>query len=265
VVVARERRLAFGEVAELYDRARPSYPSELVEDVIELAPLDSAARALEVGAGTGKATMLFAAQGVSVLALEPSDAMASVARRNCARYPNVAIEPTEFERWQPTGSNFPLVFSAQAWHWIATELRYGLARAALQAGGLLAAFWNRPDWLACPFRDELDDAYRRTAPELVADGPMHPAHTGSPDAWGAWEREIEGAHGLHQAELRSYRWTCEYSTEEYVRLLQTHSDHIVLDREQHEALLREVATVLDAHGDVIEVSYLTRLCLARAR
>src|SRR5438105_8011948 len=72
-----ERRLAFGAVAELYDRARPSYPEALVEDVVALAPLGSPPRALEVGAGTGKATVLFAARGVAVHALAPSAEMAA--------------------------------------------------------------------------------------------------------------------------------------------------------------------------------------------
>jgi SAM-dependent methyltransferase len=264
VGVALERRLAFGGVAALYDRVRPSYPPALVDDVIELAPLHSRPRALEVGAGTGKATMLFASRGVSVLALEPSLEMAAIAERNCARYPNVAFERAEFERWQPGDEVFPLVFSAQAWHWLSPELRYHKARAAMDEGGVLACFWNRPDWPACPLSEELGDAYRRAAPELPADGPMHPAHSSSADVWGLWEHEIEAAPGLQQSEVRSYRWTCEYSTEQYVRLLQTHSDHIVLDDGQQESLLGEVTAVLDDHGGGLEVIYLTWLCLARA-
>jgi SAM-dependent methyltransferase len=95
VAPVSERRLSFGEVAELYDRARPSYPEALVEDLIELA---GAGTALEVGAGTGKATVLFGQRGVSVLALEPSAEMAAVARRRCARFPEVSIQQVEFER-----------------------------------------------------------------------------------------------------------------------------------------------------------------------
>ena len=61
-----ERRLTFGVVAELYDRMRPSYPLALVDDVLAFAGVG---RALEVGAGTGKATVLFAARDVEVVAL----------------------------------------------------------------------------------------------------------------------------------------------------------------------------------------------------
>jgi tRNA G46 methylase TrmB len=63
----RERRLVFGEVAELYD----SYPPALVDDLVAMAGLDGGQAVLEVGAGTGKATVLFAQRGIPVLAIEP--------------------------------------------------------------------------------------------------------------------------------------------------------------------------------------------------
>ena len=70
----RPRRLVFGEVAGLYDRARPSYPASLIDDLVSWA--QPGGRALEIGAGTGKATRLLAARGVSVLGIEPSAEMA---------------------------------------------------------------------------------------------------------------------------------------------------------------------------------------------
>ena len=71
----RPRRLVFGEVAGLYDRARPGYPASLIDDLVRWA--QPGARALEIGAGTGKATRLLAARGVSVLGIEPSAEMAA--------------------------------------------------------------------------------------------------------------------------------------------------------------------------------------------
>jgi hypothetical protein len=59
--VARPQRLLFGEGADLYDRHRPSYPAALVDDLLARAGLEHGGRAIEVGAGTGKATELRAA------------------------------------------------------------------------------------------------------------------------------------------------------------------------------------------------------------
>src|ERR1039458_4096462 len=82
----REQRFIFGEVAELYDRARAGYSATLVDDVLSFVGVDSdRLRALEVGAGTGKATVAFAVRGLEILALEPSLEMATVARRRVGR------------------------------------------------------------------------------------------------------------------------------------------------------------------------------------
>lgn len=69
-------------------------------------------RMLEVGVGTGKATVPFAATGVSLLGLEPDPAMAALAARNCAGCPNVAIVTSSFEDWPVERSAFDLVLSA---------------------------------------------------------------------------------------------------------------------------------------------------------
>src|SRR2546427_238382 len=78
--MGREQRFVFGEVADLYDRARPGYPEALVDDVLECCGLP-APRVLEVGAGTGKATVAFAARGLEIVALEPPAGRASGASR----------------------------------------------------------------------------------------------------------------------------------------------------------------------------------------
>jgi SAM-dependent methyltransferase len=261
--VDERRRLSFGGVADLYDQARPSYPSALVDDVVEYSAAGGAVadRALEVGAGTGKATMLFAARGLIVLGIEPSAEMATIARRNSAAYENVTIEETEFERWRPAGHEFRLVFSGQAWHWISREVRYVAARAALEDGGALAAFWNRPDWAACNMRAAIGEAYRRTGHAGDADDPMNPVARPEVDGW---EAEIARASGLGEAEIRRYPWHSDYTTAEYLALLSTHSACLILDAPERERLLSTVAEAIDVRGGSFRMTYVTRLCLARA-
>jgi len=264
--VDRARRLTFGGVAELYDQARPSYPSELVDDVIALAGGAPGVRALEVGAGTGKATVMVAARGMVVRALEPSPQMAAIARRNCRAYPGVTIDETDLERWTVEEGAFALVFSAQAWHWVTPSAKYPRARQALVDGGLLAAFWNRPRWKDSPLRDELRSVYLEFAPDLGPDpGPGDPAVTTSPDRWEDWDAEIEAAAGFVRPEVRLYEWTRDYASSEYVRLLHTYSDHIVLADDRRAALTAAVSDVIERHGGTLRMSYVTKLCLAVAR
>ena len=50
-------RTTFEQVPELYDRARPNYPVEIFDDLVELAQLPQSARIIEIGCGTGQATL----------------------------------------------------------------------------------------------------------------------------------------------------------------------------------------------------------------
>lgn len=263
--VPPERRLAFGEVAELYDEARPSYPQVLVDDVLSFAAAEAGDLVLEVGAGTGKATISFADRGLRILALEPSRAMARLLRAHTTGRENVVVEEAEFESWRGE-RQFRLLYSAQAWHWIAPELRYLRAGEVLEPGGGLAVFWNRPRWESCPLRQELAEAYRRTAPDFgpgLGPGPMHPATGVRQPWWADWYRELEAAPGFTEAQMGTYTWRERYATEAYLRLLQTHSDHIVLDEPIRRALLEAVATLIDDHGGVLELEYETTLAMAR--
>jgi SAM-dependent methyltransferase len=257
------RRLSFGRIAELYDRRRPTYPAELIDDVIALAggvPL----RALEVGAGTGKATALFAARGVAIDAVEPSVEMAALARANVGDEANIAIVEAEFESLPAPAEPYDLLFSGQAWHWIDPDTRYVHARAALRPGGVLAPFWNRDVWDGNPLYDVLDRAYRTFAPELSDPGrPRTGGRRNSADP-AVWTAEITAAAGLTDPEVRSYEWQAVYSAREYTELLATHSDHALLPEHRRLRLLGAVATAIDDAGGELRLDYLAHCCLARA-
>jgi SAM-dependent methyltransferase len=232
----------------------------VIDELIDAADLEPGTLVLEVGAGTGKATRMLAERGLAVLALEPSAAMAAVARRNLASDPLVEIEQIDFETWRPRELLQALV-SAQAWHWISPELRYVRAGQVLRSGGVLAAIWTLPVWESNELREELCEVYSRTVPDLAADFPMHPA--GVPDDLaGDWHAEIEGSDAFARPRIREHPWSCTYPTAAYLQLLQTHQDHILLAPGQKDALLSAIAAVLDRAGARVTMDYVTRLCLA---
>src|SRR5215467_15015689 len=103
--------LVFGEVAELYERVRPPYPVALFDDVLSYGQISG--RALDVGAGTGRATIAFAARGVPVVAVEPDNAMADILARRAAKFPGVEIVRSRFEEFG-TSEQFGLLFCAEA-------------------------------------------------------------------------------------------------------------------------------------------------------
>jgi SAM-dependent methyltransferase len=252
VTTARERRLVFGEVADTYDRVRPGYPPEVVDDLVAL--VGSPARVLEIGAGTGKATEALVAAGFDVLALEPSPTMAAVLHR---RAPTARVVETSFEGWAADEGPFDVVLAAQSWHWVDPEA--GLARAAdvLAPDGVLALLWNHAIEDEHPLRAELDAVYRREAPDLAGNpaGAYARPHI---DALAASER-------FGPVEVREHRWLHDLATADYLDLLRTHSDKRLLADDARERLLAGIAEVVDAHGGRIAVPHTAMLVVARAR
>ncbi len=260
----REQRLVFGEDPELYDRARPGYPDAVVDDVLGFCGLEPArCRALEIGAGTGKATVAFARQGVRVRALEPDPAMAAVAERNCRPYPDVSIEVTSFEDWGLLEHAFDLVFSAQAWHWVRTGVRCTRAAAALAEGGCLALLWHRVRWAPDdPVRAALDECYREHAPALYARGPGFPGLTPA-QLEDESVVELEACGHFVDVTVHEHPWSQSFGPARYVDRLRTQSDHRLLPDGDRRKLLEAIAEVIEAHGGSVTVPHSTLVVLAR--
>jgi len=254
------KRLAFGSVAAQYDRARPSYPAAVIDSFVAALP-PAEGFVLEVGAGTGKATVLLAERGLDVVGLEPDPRMARLARAACAEYPRVTIETVDFERWRGPGRARAIV-SAQAWHWVDAATRYELARDRLVDDGLLAAIWTVPDWSRIALRGALQEVYARCVPDLEPAFPMHPA---SPPTTivAPWREEIEAAPGLVRPDTFEHEWQCDYSARAYAEMIATHQDHVLLDDRARRELLGAIEAAIDARGGSIAVAFRTRLCTAR--
>src|SRR5215204_4640687 len=131
-------RVTFDEDAERYDRARPGYPAAVFEDLLALTELGPGARVLEIGCGTGQATVPLAERGCRIVAVELGAELAAVARRNLARFPDVEVVTGAFEDWPLPPEPFDLVLSATAFHWIDPGVRVVKSAEALRPGGTLA-------------------------------------------------------------------------------------------------------------------------------
>lgn len=251
-------------MADEYDNVRPNYPPELVERVMEYGLLQPGDRALEVGSGTGKATLLFARRGLIIMCLEPSPQMAAVAKRNCASYPQVAIEVSSFEEWEAEPRAFDLVMSAQAWHWIDPHVGYAKAHDVLVPFGVLALFWNRLVWEDVVLRTDLKGVYARLAPELATNSPGFLGLDGREDP-SERAREIAESGLFGDVLVEIFQWSEEYERDRYLQLLNTQSHHRMLSKDKRRQLLEAVAGVIDQRGGKIRVDYSTELFLARSK
>ncbi|NBX05431.1 MAG: methyltransferase domain-containing protein [Betaproteobacteria bacterium] len=96
-----EQARSFDRIAGLYRQARRGYPAALFDDLAERAGLGPDCRVLEVGCGTGQATVDLAARAHSVLAIDPGAQLIAEARAQTQGVPNIDYTVSRFEDLAP--------------------------------------------------------------------------------------------------------------------------------------------------------------------
>jgi SAM-dependent methyltransferase len=250
----RARARVFGEVAGEYDRLRPGYPAELAGDVLRYAGAATRS-ALEVGAGTGKATVAFAERGVAVTAVEPDLAMARLLTDRAGGLP-VTVVVSTFEDFVPPAP-YDLLYSAQAWHWTDPATRWQRAVDALAPGGTLALFWNINRLADPAVVEAVLAAHRAHAPDVPVD--TEPV---DPDSLAAhWPRtDLDTVAELGDLTERLYRWDRTLSAADYVAHLATESAYRMLPDRVRAELFRALREALPGP---VRMTVDTALYLAR--
>lgn len=243
-VAARSRedrdrlKATFDTIADRYHEVRPAYPDELYAELISATGLRPDARLLEVGCGTGKATIPLAQRGFAITCLEIGPHLAAAARQNLAGYRSVQVVQQAFEDWRPAGlGHFDLIFAATAWHWVDPSAGYQLAWQWLRPGGHLA-IWGAGHVLPVdgdPFFREIQDVYDEVG-EALPPGTEFSVPGHLPDNRIAIE--TSGLFAVTRA--REFIWERSYTGEEYIQLLDTFSGHIDMAPWQRDRIYGEI-------------------------
>jgi len=240
-------RATFDAAAELYQAARPEYPLELYDALIEAAALGAGDRLLEVGCASGKATLPLARRGVRITCVEMGTALAAAARRALGTFSDVQVVECAFEAWEPAlVEAFDLVFAATAWHWIDPSIRYERAWQLLRPGGHLA-FWSATHVFpekGDPFFVEIQEVY-----EEIGEGLPAGAIWTRPGELADSRDEIEGSELFENVLVREFDWKVVYDADSYLRLLDTFSNHIAMQPRQRERLYSEIRRRLAQRSD----------------
>jgi SAM-dependent methyltransferase len=248
----RARAESFGTVADLYDRVRPRYPSEMLDVLLSGGPR----AVLDVGAGTGIVGELVAARGIDVLCVEPDERMAAVARAH-----GLAVEVARFECWNPGERRFDALLAGQSWHWVDPARGAAKAAAVLATGGRVGLFWNLGD-IPDQLRNALAPVYARLEPTIEGYGtrPSGPSSTVAAALAG-----IAASGAFDDATVRAFPWQRAYDAAGWCELIATHSDHLALPADRRVTLLEAVAGAIDALGGSFTMSYTTTLIDATRR
>jgi SAM-dependent methyltransferase len=250
-----ERALRFGSVAAAYEKFRLGYPEELVDEVLTYAgrPVRTA---LEIGAGTGKATRVFANRGIAVTATDPDPAMLAELRRHVPG--TVTTVRAGFEDLRPTPV-YDLVFAAASLHWTRPDGRWSRVAARLEPGRTFASFGG-------PLRvadADVEQAVREARSPFLADDEVSSPDGTPADSPMQWPgTELSESDDFTDVRQRIISRRPTISARDYLGHLSTISAYLELPDPVREQVL---GRILDVLPERVTLMADITLHLARAR
>ena len=277
---ARRYGKVFDEIAAEYDRRRPAYPDELIDQACRVAGIRSGDRVLEVGCGSGQLTRGFVARGLHVTAVEPGQSLIALARQNLEGATGVEYVNAQFEDASLPREQFQAVFSASAFHWIAPEVSWQKAADVLVPGGTLALvqYCGLEEPRTKPDQEAALAAIRKVAPDMADDWPAYRdldatlagveqrrSNVSEVWAWlGSYDIGQDYASRLFgDVQVAVMPQLVEHTPDELNALLRTMSFYARLSPGQRQALERENEAMYERFGRPIRASIVAALVTAR--
>ena len=239
----------FGSVADLYDTARPGYPPDIADAILDYHGAVPAS-VVEIGAGTGKGTEVLATIGAVLTCIEPDPRMAA---RLSAKYPQARVHIGTFEEWSPPPGGVDVVACAMAWHWLDPGSRNARARNALAPGGTLALFGHRYDYANPEQAAAIQDAVQAldsTATERRAD-------------W-MYDDVVAGGQ-FTDVQLQRTRRDLPLDRDRYLALVRTWGPFLTRPPELQRRGLDVLGRLIDDFGGTVTMKLQTTLTLGRRR
>ncbi|RCW50264.1 methyltransferase domain-containing protein [Paenibacillus prosopidis] len=256
-----ENKHTFNAVANEYEKFRPSYPSELFQGIIQYSLIEKHDRILEIGCGTGQATSGLVDLGYEhITCVELGKNLADITTEKFKHIKSINVINSAFEDWEGREESYSLAISATAFHFIQPEIGYPKVSKLLKNKGSAAFFWTVHEPSFDEIYSAIRDCYQRYAPQL--DDINKP----SPDEVINERLKItEQTNLFDELAVKEYRWFQEYTSEQFISFLNTHSGHRLLAEDIRESLFNEIKDVIDQYGGVISKPHLVALFLARKK
>lgn len=253
-------RLKFNEDEKNYDNYRPTYPKELFSDIINYSNISSDCKSLEIGVGTGQATLPILQLGCKVTAIELGDNLTQYVADKYSGYKNFDVINADFIEHPIEAEIFNLVYCATAFHWLPLEEGYRKVRNILKDNGTIALFWNHPfpnkkDDISNIANKKIYDKYRPSDKEII--------EFSKNDCQKRIDELVR--FGFKDVISKLYHRQRTLTSDEYICLLNTYSDHRALPMEIKNDFEMDMKNAIDEVGGKINIYDTIDLYLARKR
>jgi len=248
----------FNEVYIEYDKWRPTYVVQLYKDMMDFKEINESSNVLEIGIGTGQATLPILETGCSLTAVELGDKLAAYTKQKFSEYHNFNIKCTAFQDFEGQEGSFDVIYSASAFHWIPEEIGYPKVFKMLKSGGTFARFANHPYYRKG--NEELYIAMQKVYSKYMPYSPPAPEYS---EEQCRERADISTKYGFIDVKYRLYHRIRTFNAQEYVSLIGTYSNHNVLEQHMRAEFLHEIQHVIEDFGNKITIYDTIDLQLAR--
>jgi len=255
---------SFDVYAENYHSVRPGYPAPLFDDIKEVCAVDKDSYLLEIGAGSGIATVELEKFGCNIVAIEPGSQLAGIAREQTKTSKKIEVFEGTFENFRPD-RKFNAVLAFTAFHWLGEGDRYSHVLDMLDRSGSLVLVWNsffQSDSYAVR---EVNKAYRTYLPDVYPDeSSVADVNEKVLSKLNGREQEVMASRSFDAVYLRKFITTYNYNEQTYAKLLNTYPKIVELEDRRREEFLSTVSSIVKRHGK-LSVPVLTTLIICRRR
>ena len=158
----------FNQLADIYEKYRPSYPQEYIKDIITKCHLNAESIVADIGAGTGILTRQFLQNNLKVIGVEPNADMRKILKKLEVNQKFRLVEGTA-EHTNLEDNNIDLIVVAQAFHWFNKEEFKKECKRILKPNGSVWILWNQLDETKDIIKEQkrIDDQYTNRFQEVT--------------------------------------------------------------------------------------------------
>ena len=142
---------------------RPDYADTAIEKMLALFGVSAGAQACDIGAGVGHLTLMLAARGLNVVALEPNDDMRGIGAKRCAAIPEIQFHEAAAEHTGQADAMFDCVTFGSSFNVTDRAATLVETHRILKPGAWFGAMWNHRD-LGDPIQGEIETIIHRDIP-----------------------------------------------------------------------------------------------------
>ena len=253
----------FDTAVSNYDKMRPGYVDEIYQAIFKYVPIDENSNVVEVGSGSGQATLPVLKTGCKLTAVEYGENFSELLRDKFKSFPKFSVVTGKFEEVTLEEDDCDLIFSATAFHWVPEKEGYEKVYRMLKKGGAFARFANRPR--NCQNEPELGEEIQELYNEYY--NKQHNIKSGTK----TWFTEddaktislIPEKYGFTDIKYFLFHRERVFSASEYTKLLGTYSDHIAIEENIRKEFFSKIEDAINRHGGTITISDTLDLELAR--